>query len=145
MKKLIRGSKPHFQVRAFAPMAAKCSRINGFGLIEFVCAVAIIGIILVLGIWQYFKITESVKINEAKKHSFRLTAAAKIFEMDTGRTPEKLECLVEFSGIPNWHGPYINMEKFIDPWGEPYFVIFSDDEILVTCSNLQLRLEKTVP
>ena|GEM_PF-2781294 len=37
---------------------------SGFGLVEFLCAAAVIGIIIVLGIWQYFIITENVKISK---------------------------------------------------------------------------------
>lgn len=148
MKKLIRESKPHsrtanawFPVRAFTPTATRRSRIKGFGLIEFVCAVAILGILIVLGIWQYFRITENAKFIEAKRYATQLTTAAKSFEMDTGRRLESLDELIEFSDIPNWHGPYVNMEKFTDPWGKPYFVTHSDEEILITSSNLQMRLE----
>ncbi len=138
MKKLIQESKSHVQERAIVLK----SKTKGFGLIEFVCATAILGILIVLGIWQFFRITESFKINEAQKYSSRLTIAAKNFEIDTGRIPKKLNYLVEFSGIQNWNGPYINMEKFIDPWGEPFFVTNIESEILVTSSNLQARIKK---
>jgi len=114
---------------------------KGFGLIEFVCVSAILGILIVIGIWQYFRFSEKLKIIEANKFSVQLTTAAKNFENDTGKKLEEMEDLVEFSGIPNWSGPYVNIEKFIDPWGEPYFAAYSNDEILVTCSNLQKHLE----
>jgi general secretion pathway protein G len=56
-----------------------------------------------------------------------IPTALKLYELDTGRFPTTEQGLIaliskpEKSPVPqNWHGPYLERESFIDPWGREY-------------------------
>ncbi|MDD5070719.1 MAG: type II secretion system protein GspG [Candidatus Omnitrophica bacterium] len=69
-----------------------------------------------------------------------ILSALKLYELDNGMLPtteQGLKALVvkpSHAPIPeNWNGPYLDFQKLIDPWGQPYLYTKSK------CNYCQLR------
>ncbi len=113
------------------------NRCTGFSLIEFLIVSAVIGILIIIGIWQFNRMSEGAKLIRANKRAIELTTAATQFEIDTGRQLQRLDDLVTGFNIDNWRGPYADdKDEFTDPWGAPFTIDLSAGETRVTSSNI---------
>ena len=85
---------------------------RGFTLVELLLVLVLPGII---------GKAEGAKAKAAKSQIDRLSMAVESYYLDTGRTPETLDALVEDSGdAPGWNGPYVKKSSLNDPWGRAY-------------------------
>lgn len=66
---------------------------------------------------------EKAKILSAKAEIKMLDPALALYELDTGKYPERLDGLVKNPGINKWSGPYLKTPP-IDPWGKDYNYIY---------------------
>src|ERR1044071_2484451 len=96
----------------------------GVTLIEMLVVVAIIGLFVSLvgpNLWRRFSGAQ-VTAAQAQIHSF-LTALA-TYRMDVGTFPtteQGLQALrVRPAEVPNWNGPYMDLDIPKDPWHHDY-------------------------
>ena len=110
-------------------------KISGFGLVEFIVVILIIGILVILAIWQFNKLYETSKLARAQKHAVELTGMISRYEIVTGKNIQSLK------ELKNAGDDYF-VGELIDPWGAPYFIDESSGDIRVTSSNLIIKLNE---
>ena len=96
---------------------------KGFTLIELMLVVIILGILVAMVVPRLVGRGEQAR-QQAAEADIRsnIALALDLYELDSGRYPEKLEDLLKNPGeskAPNWHGPYLK-RKPIDPWSKEY-------------------------
>lgn len=94
---------------------------RGFTLVELLLVLVILALIGSLVLPGIIGKAEGAKAKAAKSQLDRLTMAVESYYLDTGRTPESLEALVEDTGdASGWNGPYVKKSSLQDPWGREY-------------------------
>src|SRR5260370_5668071 len=100
---------------------------NGFTLLELLVVLAIIGLLGALIGPRLFERLEGSKVVTAQTQVRMLKTALDTMRLDIGRYPsaeEGLDLLVRAPTDPQlrlrWHGPYLEGELPLDPWGSPY-------------------------
>ena len=100
---------------------------NGFSLLELLVVLAIIGLLGALIGPRLFERLEGSKVVTAQTQVRMLKTALDTMRLDIGRYPsaeEGLDLLVRAPADPQlrlrWHGPYLEGELPMDPWGCPY-------------------------
>lgn len=96
---------------------------KGFTLIELMLVVIILGILVAMVVPRLVGRGEQAR-RQAAETDIRsnIALALDLYELDSGRYPEKLEDLIKDPGeskAPNWNGPYLKRRP-IDPWGREY-------------------------
>jgi general secretion pathway protein G len=99
---------------------------NGFTLLELLVVLAIIGLLGALIGPRLFERLEGSKVVTAQTQVRMLKTALDTMRLDIGRYPsaeEGLDLLVRAPADPQllrWHGPYLEGELPMDPWGSTY-------------------------
>jgi general secretion pathway protein G len=97
---------------------------SGFTLLELLVVMAIIGLLAGFVAPRYFAQVGRSQVKVARAQIDALDKALDQFRLDLGRYPtteEGLQALVvQPSGEPSWHGPYLKKGVPPDPWGRPY-------------------------
>jgi general secretion pathway protein G len=99
----------------------------GFALLELLVVLAIIGLLGALVGPRLFERLEGSKVTTAQTQVRMLKTSLDTMRLDIGRYPtaeEGLDLLVRAPLEPSlrarWHGPYLEGEVPLDPWGNPY-------------------------
>lgn len=106
----------------------KMCRLNsGFTLIEMLVVLVIIGLLAGLVGPKLFTKVDSSKIQTAQTQVKMLKGTLETLRLDIGRFPTETEGLALMNSAPadekiknRWHGPYLDEEMPLDPWGNSY-------------------------
>jgi general secretion pathway protein G len=106
---------------------ARAHNEGGFTLLELLVVLAIIGLLGALIGPRLFERLEGSKVVTAQTQVRMLKTSLDTMRLDIGRYPtaeEGLDLLVRAPSEPSlrtrWHGPYLEGEVPLDPWGNRY-------------------------
>jgi len=101
--------------------------LRGFTLIEMLVVLVIIGMLAGLVGPKLFGRVDSSKVKTAEVQVKMFKGSLETFRLDVGRLPTQAEGLLVLNQAPSeerararWHGPYIDQDVPLDPWGNPY-------------------------
>lgn len=109
---------------------------RGFTLIEIMVVVVIIGILIGLVAPQILGRVDEARVTAAHSDISTLEQALEMYRLDNGRYPttdQGLEALIERPSSPpeprHWsRDGYLKTRRLpVDPWGNPYLYLSSDD------------------
>ncbi len=98
-------------------------RTAGFSLIELMVVIAIMGLLATVVAVNLMGRTYDAKVKKVMADFDALNKAIKLFKLDMGRYPQRLEELwTPPGGAKNWKGPYLENTPPgpKDPWGNDY-------------------------
>lgn len=100
---------------------------GGFTLIEMLVVLVIIGMLAGLVGPKLFTRVDSSKVKTAEVQIKMFKGSLETFRLDVGRFPTQAEGLLVLNIAPtderaraHWHGPYLDQDVPLDPWGNPY-------------------------
>ena len=94
---------------------------RGFTLVELLLVLVILALIGSLVLPGIIGKAEGAKVKAAQSQIQRLSMAVESYYLDTGRTPDSLDQLVDERGdAAGWNGPYVKKSSLQDPWGRDY-------------------------
>lgn len=100
---------------------------RGFTLIEMLVVLVIIGMLAGLVGPKLFGRVDSSKVQTAGAQIKMFKGSLETFRLDVGRFPTQAEGLPALNQPPaderaraRWHGPYLDQDVPLDPWGNPY-------------------------
>lgn len=96
---------------------SRTSRRTAFTLLEVLIVVAIIVVLAGAGTVYMFRALDDAKEGTAKSQAAELAKACQGFQIQNGRYPDSLQ---ELTAPPNGGRPYVEPEKLLDPWGNPF-------------------------
>ena len=101
---------------------------RGFTLVELLLVLVILALIGGLVLPGIIGKAEGAKVKAASSQIDRLSMAVESYYLDTGKTPESLEELInESGGVAGWNGPYVKQSSLKDPWGREYVYQYPGD------------------
>ena len=118
----------------------RCGERAGFTLIEVLLVVAILGILAAVVVTNFAGRREMAMANATRASIGNLCTAIDLYESDTGKYPASLQNLIQSSGEPNWHGPYIRGGLPGDAWGTPFSYTPQDNNYLVRSGGADLTM-----
>ena len=100
---------------------------HGFTLVEMLVVLVIIGMLAGLVGPKLFGRVDSSKVKTAEVQIKMFKGSLETFRLDVGRFPTQAEGLLVLNQAPTeekararWHGPYLDQDVPLDPWGNPY-------------------------
>lgn len=97
---------------------------RGFTLLELLVVILIIGLLTGIVAPRFMGQVSRSEVTTARAQLDALDKALQSYRIDTGRFPnaaQGLKALVsQPSDEPRWHGPYLQGEVPLDPWGSTY-------------------------
>jgi len=94
---------------------------RGFTLVELLLVLVILALIGSLVLPGIIGKAEGAKVKAAQSQIDRLSMAVESYYLDTGKTPDSLDQLVDERGdAAGWNGPYVKKSSLQDPWGRDY-------------------------
>lgn len=96
-------------------------RQRGFTLVELLLVLVILALIGTVVLPSIIGQAEGAKVKAASSQISRLGMSVEAYYLDTGKTPDSLDALVnEPPGVVGWNGPYVKSSLLKDPWGKDY-------------------------
>jgi general secretion pathway protein G len=99
-------------------------RRNAFTLVELLLVLTILAILAGIVLPRMTGSTERARVTAAQTQVSTLGTALGAYEVDNGAYPRGREGLQALMVRPrdaqNWHGPYMEKDIPMDPWGHPY-------------------------
>src|SRR5436309_12811612 len=95
-------------------------RVAGFSLIELMVVIAIMGLLATVVAVNLMGRTYDAKVKKVMADFDAMQKAIKMFKIDNGRYPSRLDDLWQApGGSKNWKGPYLDNTPPApkDPWG----------------------------
>ncbi len=106
-------------------------RERGITLIEMLVVVVIIALFVGLVGMNVIGLGEKTKPVAARTQIATFQNALGVYRLEAGSYPPTelgLAALrVKPEGVANWHGPYLDKDIPLDPWGRPYLYKFPGD------------------
>jgi general secretion pathway protein G len=103
---------------------AATRRLNAFTLVELLLVLTILAILAGIVLPRMTGSTERARVTAAQTQISTLGTALGAYEVDNGSYPrgrEGLQALMQKSrDAGNWHGPYMEKDIPLDPWGHAY-------------------------
>lgn len=97
---------------------------QGFTLLELLVVVLIIGLLTTVVAPRLWGQVSRSEITTARAQMDAVEKALQGFRVDAGHFPTTAQglkaLLVQPPDEPRWHGPYMQSEVPLDPWGSPY-------------------------
>jgi general secretion pathway protein G len=108
-----------------SPASARSTKADrGFTLLELLVVILIIGLLTGIVAPRFMGQVSRSEVTTAKAQMDALDKALQSYRIDTGRFPNSsqgLKALVtQPADEPRWHGPYLQGEVPLDPWGSAY-------------------------
>ena len=100
--------------------------VRGFTLIELLIDIVILGLLLSLVAPTMFSKVGSSQRKAALAQMQMLSTALGTYRLDVGSYPAALTEL-RAGTAPGWDGPYLPRDLPLDPWGNPYVYVLSND------------------
>jgi general secretion pathway protein G len=103
---------------------AATARQKAFTLVELLLVLTILAILAGIVLPRMTGSTERARVTAAQTQISTLGTALGAYEVDNGFYPRGREGLEALMQKPrdanNWHGPYMEKDIPLDPWGHPY-------------------------
>ena len=116
------------QIKVMRKRPGKRMTQRGFTLVELLLVLVILALIGGLVLPGIIGKAEGAKVKAASSQIDRLSMAVESYYLDTGKTPESLEELInESGGVAGWNGPYVKQSSLKDPWGREYVYQYPGD------------------
>src|ERR1700722_10579272 len=97
---------------------------SGFTLVELLLVLVILGILAALVLPKFSGRSEQARVTAAITQIATFKTALGAYEVDTGSYPRGQDGLrslvIPPAGVGGWHGPYLESDVPLDPWGHPY-------------------------
>ena len=102
--------------------------MRGFTLVELLLVLVILALIGSLVLPGIIGKAEGAKAKAAKSQIDRLAMAVESYYLDTGKTPDSLDQLIEGGrDAAGWNGPYVKASSLQDPSGREYVYEYPGD------------------
>ena len=98
---------------------------SGLTLIELTIVIVILGILAAVIAPRVLNTPDRARVSKAKLDIGSIKTALDFYAIDVGQYPtneQGLDALWRAPSPtpPNWKGPYIGTQNFLDPWNNPY-------------------------
>lgn len=98
---------------------------SGLTLIELTIVIVILGILAAVIAPRVLNTPDRARVSKAKLDIGSIKTALDFYAIDVGQYPtneQGLDALWRAPSPtpPNWDGPYIGTQNFLDPWNNPY-------------------------
>jgi general secretion pathway protein G len=98
--------------------------MQGFTLLELLVVILIIGLLTGIVAPRFLGQIARSEVTAAKAQLDAVDKALQAYRMDTGHFPTTAQGLRALTAQPaaetRWHGPYMQAELPLDPWGSAY-------------------------
>ena len=102
----------------------KKRRQGGMTLIEIVIVIAILGSLMALIVRNLTTQQDAAKEDQARIQMGTISQALTLYRLHNNSYPNTAQGLDALLSNPGdskrWRGPYIEKEKLVDPWGQPF-------------------------
>jgi len=115
------------KIKTHLQTSIRRSARQAFTLVELLLVLVILGILAAIVVPKFAGRTEQAKQRAAETQISAFSTALGIFETDNGYYPKGKDGLQDLRSQPrdaqNWHGPYMEKDIPLDPWGHPYIYV----------------------
>ena len=106
-----------------SPGSSQSLNSAGVTLLELIIVIALVGSLVVYLASNLLGVGDSAKEDQSYIAMSQIGQSLQMYRVHNNRLPtaeQGLQALVQNPGVPSWRGPYIETNKLIDPWGNPF-------------------------